>query len=61
MRIQTITLSYPSDAHMECIIAEEVVKLKHFCVKVGIDWERKVAEVIDPEDRTTPSEFQTEM
>jgi hypothetical protein len=50
MRVQTITLSYPDDAHIECIIAPRVWHLKEFCLELGITWERKVVDHLDQPD-----------
>jgi hypothetical protein len=45
MRVQTIQLFYPDDAHLECVIAPEVKALKDFCAKLGIDWKRSVLNI----------------
>lgn len=49
MRVQTITLSYPDDAHIECIIAPRVWHLKEFCLEMGITWNRVVLDLHDCE------------
>lgn len=42
MTIQVITLTYPDDAHVECVIAPEVRQLKEAMQRLGIEWDRKV-------------------
>jgi hypothetical protein len=42
VRIQTITLTYEDDVHLECIIAPQVAVLKQFCEDLGINWQRQV-------------------
>jgi hypothetical protein len=42
MTKQVITLTYPDDAHIECLIAPEVRQLKEAMQRLGIGWDRKV-------------------
>ena len=39
---QIITLTYPDDAHFECVIAPLVRRLKEDLLALGIKWERTV-------------------